>query len=107
MKYYQRDSGLAYLFENLNPRSTTPVKGLSGVAATSQPAPDEKMMRYAGIKRVQGISFGMSRAAVIYLAMNDNYRKRGDQSIQFLNDCHKIARIANMDIQQKRIRLEG
>lgn len=106
LNYFQHNLGQANLFENLNPRSTKPVQGLAGVAVTSQPEPDRRMMRYAGQKRVQGISFGMSRAAIIYLAMNDNCRKSGDQSIQFLNDCHRIAKIANIDIEQKRVNLE-
>lgn len=100
-------------FENASPRSTRPVEGLTGVAVTPQPTPDPVIMHYAGQTRVRGMSFGMSRAAVIYLAMSDNYRPANlqaddndneedrhgeDCSIQFLRDCHKIARAAKLDI---------
>lgn len=107
LKDYQK-SGRAYRFENLNPLSTKPLKGLAGVAVTVQPTPDEVIMHYAGIEknRVKGISFGMSRAAIIYLAMRDNYRKPGDASIDFLRDCHKIARLAGINIEQNQDALD-
>ncbi|MGQ8365548.1 hypothetical protein [Glaciecola sp. 1036] len=104
LRLYQKKYGYAALFESLIPRSTKPVSDLQGVAVTPQPSPESFMMGYAGIDKdkVKGISFGMSRAAIIYLAMNDNYRKGDSASIQFLRDCHKIARIANIDIHLNR-----
>ena len=100
LEYYQITAGRAHYFENQSPLSTKPVDGLTGVAVTSQPTPDAVIMHYAGIERVKGISFGMSRAAIIYLALRDNYRKQGDASISFLDDCHRIARLAGIDIEQ-------
>jgi hypothetical protein len=88
------------LFENVNPRSTKPVEGLNGVSVTPQPTPDETMMAYAGQHETKGMSFGQSRAAIIYLAMLDNYGKNNIQ--KFLVDCYRIAQIANIDIRLER-----
>ncbi|WP_395338447.1 hypothetical protein PN836_011625 [Ningiella sp. W23] len=110
LRQYQRRS--AGIFEDISPRSTKPVEGLRGVAITPQPTPDSRIMGYAGKNETQGMSFGMSRSAIIYLAMNDNYRplrddptKRSDY-MGFWNDCHRIARAANIDIHLDRADLD-
>jgi hypothetical protein len=121
LKVYQEQGGARQAFENISPLSTKPVKGLQGVAITAQPTPDAAVMNFAGIKRVKGISFGMSRAAIIYNAMRDNYKaptapntpmtrnmqmSEGNDVIKFINDSYRIARIANIDIEQKQSGLE-
>ena len=86
-------------FQSMVPLATKPVDGLLGVSITPQPKPEHSIMVKAGRNRSTstGISFGMSRAHVIYLGLKSAYENDADFSTYKLY-VEAWAKAAKLDI---------
>ncbi|MEM7188887.1 MAG: hypothetical protein AAF439_04680, partial [Pseudomonadota bacterium] len=91
-RHYQKSFPLKFM--NKTPRSTAPVEGLRGVAITLQPQADAAEMKKAGINKVKGMSFGMSRSAVLALAL-----KQSNSLPNFKQNVDTIAQRAGLKLE--------
>ncbi|MEM6489848.1 MAG: hypothetical protein AAF677_16515 [Pseudomonadota bacterium] len=104
LRRYQSTGASRARFDSRNPRATKPVPDLAGVAVSTQPLPNAEFMRErANIRRVKGMSFGMSRAAVIYAALEHSEREGIGDLMGFADVLERCIREAEIDIDLKRI----
>ena len=94
---YQIAKGKQGLFEAIRPRSTQQVEGLKGIGISQQPLPNEDILTDAGVpnKKLKGMSFGKSRAALLYLALRD-----AKFEFTFRANCRRLIEAAGFDIDQ-------
>lgn len=99
-RHYQKTLGKRGLFDNVRPRSTQSVDGLQGIGVSQQPLPNEDILTDAGVanERLKGMSFGMSRAALLYLAL-----AQSDYEFQFRANCRRLVEAAGFDIDQTKL----
>ncbi len=84
-------------FENLSPRGTKSVDGLTGVAIADQPVADDMVMISAGLPPNQvgpGISFGSTRAAVLSIALENSKSLN-----RFKQRILKVGKSAKLDLE--------
>lgn len=96
-RHYQETLGKQGLFEAIRPRSTQSVEGLKGIGISQQPLPNEDVLTDAGVpnRKLKGMSFGKSRAALLYLALKD-----AEFEFTFRANCRRLIEAAGFDIDQ-------
>ena len=98
LRHYQAQAGKKARFQPEMPRGTKIVEDLVGVSITVQPQASATVMKRAGIDKVKGMSFGMSRSAVIYLALQ--HADQNDLDFRgFQSAIDSYARKARLNLQ--------